>query len=141
MVAPFVRRIFEDLISDVPPTRDMAAAEATKFDHDDLASLLRLLSEQLQRRPSEPGGLDGLVALTEKGVESAVDTLLDILKTMAAESVNPEAAYVLSSITERYPRVKQTVVTMLERWATKSTLIGAAAPDALRDIRERASAS
>lgn len=135
MVSPFVRTLFTGLISDVSGDRNIAAGEAKGLESDEMASLLRLLGEQLQRRPSEPGGLDGLVALADEGVEAALDTLLDALDSIPAENVPADVAFTLSRLSNTSERIRPRGVTILKRWETTSTAVGRAAKDAIKDVQ------
>jgi hypothetical protein len=137
MAPPFVRRLFEQLLSPTSGERDAAAVSARSLEPDELATLLRLLSQQLERKPSEISGVDGFAALIEAGVESAIEPFLDILCSIRVADIIPNAVYALSNMSAKYQRTEDRASEILEKWGTTKEPVAPAARDALKDIRER----
>lgn len=130
MVPPYVRRLFEQLLSDVAAARTTAAAEAhAHLTPDETAALLGLLESRLRRHPEEFQPIDGLRALVDAQVEGAVRTLLDALRTVAAGSLQAAVAYTLSDMKRSHPDEAATIDDLLRRWAEQypQTRIGRAA--------------
>lgn len=134
MVSPFVRRLFEGLVSANPGERQAAATSAAELDQRELGELLHLLGQQVQRQTDGRGGVDGLLALIERGIPGAADSLLGALALLPAPNVEPSIAFELQTLIVEGRASRADARQLLERWSSTHTRIGAAAKSALADL-------
>ena len=117
MVPPIVRRILEDFISEDPGKCKDAAERAIELHEDEIDSLLIQLEEHLHRHPDQRSGYDALIALIEKNINGAAETLASVLSKCLPDSIPPELAFFLITIAEGKPELKevfQPVISQLE---------------------------
>ena len=118
MVSPFVRQTLESLISDDPGKHNEAAEKAVGLQEDERNSLLMLLEEHVYRHPDQKQGYDALIALIEKNINGAAETLASVLGKCSPDSIPPEIAFSLITLVEGKPELKeilQPVISQLER--------------------------
>ena len=118
MVSPFVRQTLESLISDNPGKHNKAAETAVDLQEDERNSLLMLLEEHVYRHPDQKQGYDALIALIEKNINGAAETLAGVLGKCSPDSIPPEIALFLITLVEGKPELKeilQPVISQLER--------------------------
>ncbi len=135
MVPPYVRKLFEQLLSDLAPARKGAASDAQKqLAADETAALLSLLEGRVRRHPEEYQAIDGLRALGDAGVAGATRTLLDALRTVATGSLPAAVAYTLGDLKRAHPDEAAAIDDLLRRWAEQypQTLVGKTAAIVLR---------
>lgn len=138
MVSPFVRRLFEGLISANPGERQAAATSTAELDQHELGELLHLLSQQVQRQTDGRVGVDGLLALIERGISGAADALLGALASLPASDIEPSIAFELQTLIVERRMDQAGGRQVLERWSGTHTRIGAAAKSALADLDQPA---
>ena len=117
MVPPIVRRILEDFISEDPGKYNNAARRAIELHEDEIDSLLTQLEEHVHRHPDQRSGYDALIALIEKNINGAAETLASVLSKCLPDSIPPELAFFLITIAEGKPELKevfQPVISQLE---------------------------
>ena len=137
MVAPLVRNLFDQLVSSNEGDRGIAAKAAADLDREELAALLRLLTGHLQRQPSDHGGVDGLMALIDKGITGVMDTLVRALGELSPTSVEPNVAFDLQRLATTDPSHREMAFPLLTRWAGTDTRVGRAAKRVLETLLKR----
>jgi len=79
MVPPLVRALYDQLVTGNEGELRLVAPQARDLVPEELAILLRLLGQQIQREPQEAGSFTALVALIEANTPGALERLLDSL--------------------------------------------------------------
>ena len=118
MVSPFVRQTLESLISNDPGKHNKATETAVDLQEDERNSLLMLLEEHVYRHPDQKQGYDALIALIEKNINGAAETLASVLGKCSPDSIPPEIALFLITLVEGKPELRevlQPVISQLER--------------------------
>lgn len=117
MVSPIVRRILEDFVSEDPGKSNDAAERAIGLHEDEKDSLLNQLEEHVHRHPDQRSGYDALIALIERNINGAAETLASVLGKCSPDSIPPEIAFSLITLAEGKPELKevlQPVISQLE---------------------------
>lgn len=134
MVAPFLRRLFEGLVSVNAGEREATARSTGDLDERELGELLHLLGQQVQREADGRAGIDGLLVLVGGSIPGAADALLGALALLRAQNVEPSVAYDLQTMIAEGQADGSKARQLLERWAGTQTRVGAAAQLALADL-------
>ena len=134
MVSPFVRQLFEGLVSANSGERQVAATSAAELDERELGELLHLLGQNVERQPDGRGGVDGLLALIESDIAGVPETLLSALALLPAPSVEPSIAFELQTLIVQGSISEADARRLLEPWSETHTRIGAAAKQVLQDL-------
>lgn len=138
MVPTFIRRLINLLISPNPGERKLAVKEVMTLAQEDLAMLLRLLGQNLQRKPEEEGSFAGLISLIDADVTGASDTLLAILRVLPDQSIPSDFAYELQRIAVEKHHLTDQFRQILQNWSTTQTKAGVAARAALEELKKPA---
>lgn len=133
MVPPYVRLLFNELVKAGDGERQMVAKKVQQLSKEDLAVLLRLLQQQLQRRPEEPSCFEALVTLVDTGLLEALETLTTTMRQIPVEHIEANQPFVLIRLALSHATYADTIKQLLERWSHSKTPAGAAAKRALED--------
>jgi hypothetical protein len=131
LVPPVVRALLQGLITGNEGEREMTARESLSLAGEERAELLRLLGQQVRRRPEDPGGVAALVVLVNLGMPGALEALLAALGDIPTGQVAPNVAYELQTIATTRLESKVAVSALLGRWAQGQTRVSVSARDAL----------
>lgn len=126
MVPPFVRALFEQLVSGNAGDRQIAVKSAADLDEQDRAELLRLLAQQLERKPADASSADALLALDDADIAGAAQTLVEVASAIPAPQVEPNLAFELQRIAQARLELADAIALLFDRWAETDTRIGAA---------------
>ena len=126
MVSPIVRRIFEELISGNKGKRNRAVKETIALDEHERITSLTLFETHVPRHPKEKQGYDALLALIEKDVGGAPETLVRVLDKCPAESIPPAIGVTLLMLANRKPGLKEVLQPVINRLAATDSRIGIA---------------
>lgn len=138
MVPPYVRILFNELAKAGDGERQLVAKKIQSLSKEDLAALLHLLQQNLQRRPEESGYFDALVTLVETGIVDALDALTATLRVIPVEHIEANQPFVLARLAAKHGTHAETIKQLLERWSQSKTPAGAAAKPALEDMTKPA---
>jgi hypothetical protein len=138
MVPPYVRLLFNELAKAGDGERQLVAKKIQSLSKEDLAVLLHLLQQNLQRRPEESGYFDALETLVETGIVDALDTLTATMRVIPAEHVEADHPFVLARLAAKHGTHAETIKQLLERWSQSKTQAGAASKQVLEDMAKPA---
>ncbi|NTW01662.1 MAG: hypothetical protein HGA19_10160, partial [Oscillochloris sp.] len=131
MVPPYVRLLFNELAKSGDGERQIVAKKTQSLSKEDLAVLLHLFQQNLQRRPEEPGYFNALESLVEAGVVDALDALTATMRTIPVEHVEANQPFVLVRLGTKHKTHTEIIKQLLERWSQSRTPAGAASKQAL----------
>ena len=126
MVSPIVRRILEGLISSNSGERNIAVDEVDGMNEDEKSSLLILLEEHVYRYPRQKRGYDAFQALIEKDIDGAAETLANVLGRCNARMIPAGVAFILLTLAEGKPELKNILQPAINRLAETPSRIGEA---------------
>lgn len=126
MVSPFIRQTLESLISDDPGKHNKAVETVVDLQEDERNSLLMLLEEHVYRHPDQQQGYDILIALIEKDINGAAETLASVLGKCSPDSIPPEIAFFLITLVEGKPELQEVLQPVISQLERTQSLIGKA---------------
>lgn len=127
MVAPYVRLLFNRLVTANQGERRLAVREIQQLAVEERATLLRLLAQRLQRQPKDLGTIDGFKAVIDANVPSSLATFVETLGEISVGTVEPEIALYLDTYRKKHSDADKIINLLLTRWATeKGTRVGKA---------------
>ena len=126
MVAPIVRRILEDFISEDPGKHNDAAEKAIELHEDEKDALLTQLEERVHRHPDQRSGYDALIALIEKNINGSMETLASVLSKGSPDAIPPELAFPLRILMEEKPRLREVLQPAIDQLEGTRSEIGIA---------------
>lgn len=135
-VSPHVRMLVQELIGGTDGDRPLVAREVAGLDSQERGALLHFLGQQLERRPNDPGGVAGFVALINVGVEGALDAFVATLTPVAPTNIGPDIPFELQAIMGNHPETGEKLVPLLEQWQGSKAGIAVGARNVLASRRQ-----
>jgi len=138
MVPPYVRLLFNQLITANAGERRLAVQNVQHLDRDDYVALLRLLSQRLRQQPQDTGTIDVFRALLDAGLPDSLETFVEALAAVQIRSVQPEIPTVLDTYRKTHPEADTIIMDLLARWAKEpDTRVGRASQSSLDGNQKR----
>ena len=126
MVSLIVRRVLEDLISGSQGRFKTAVKEVVDLHGDERISLLTQLEKHIPRHPKQQQGYKALIALIERDIDGAPETLARVLDKCPAKSIPPAIGINLSMLAKSKKGLKETLQPAVHRLAETNSRIGTA---------------
>lgn len=126
LVPPIVRTIISDFASGLAPKRNHAVAAARGLGADELASMYKLLEQEISARPSEPKSYEPLRALVEADVDGAAATLARVLTTHPSADMPGTVGMWVVTLHKSKPAYSAQLGPAIERLRGSDTTIGKA---------------
>jgi len=98
LVAPIVRRIFNQLVDDNEGEQHIGARETLKLSATEQETLLELLMQHIERHPDQESGIRAIFKLIENKVEGSLESLLRTLEKLPSKQLFPGIAFYLKTI-------------------------------------------
>ncbi len=137
MVPPYVRLLFNQLITANMGERRLAVQNVQNLDRADYAALLRLLSQRLRHQPQDTGAIDGFRALLDADLPDSLTTFVEALADVQIRSVPPEIPTILDTYRKTHPEADTIIMDLLARWAKEPGTRGGRAAQSLLDGNQK----
>lgn len=98
LLSPVVRKMIEELSSDIPTARGIAVPLVKAMDPRDQAEVVRGLKERYKRNPGELHPVDGLLEAHRNAIAGALEATCEALLGVPTEQVPPAIAYSLAEL-------------------------------------------
>lgn len=125
-VPPFVRRLFEDIISNNLTRQETAVISLKGMNAEDTTMVLDLLSRQITRHPEQKNGFDALRALVESNIPGSLQLLIDVLEKCEISRIEPAVGIDLYTLMSGRADLYDHVKPIFEKISNTKTLIGGA---------------
>lgn len=133
MVAPIVRRIFNQLVGDNEGEQHIGARETVKLNTAEQKTLLELLIQHIGRHPDQESGIKAILKLIENKVEGSLESLLRTLEKLPSKQLFPGIAFNLKTIAMQNSIHKPVIKNLLGKFRKEGkSKISSAASKALK---------
>lgn len=133
MVAPIVRRIFNQLVGDNEGEQHIGARETVKLNTAEQETLLELLIQHIERHPDQESGIKAILKLIENKVEGSLESLLRTLEKLPSKQLFPGIAFNLKTIAMQNSIHKPVIKNLLGKFQKEGkSKISSAASKALK---------
>jgi len=133
MVAPIVRRIFNQLVGDNEGEQHIGARETAKLNTVEQETLLELLIQHIERHPDQESGIKAIFKLIENKVEGSLESLLRTLEKLPSKQLFPGIAFYLKTIAMKNSMYEPAIKKLLGKFQKEGkSKISSAASSALK---------
>ncbi len=126
LVSPFVRQVFEELISENQGKRNRAADSVKEFDEEELTIFYDLLREHIRRNPIGKVGYDATRALIERDISRSQEFYKSVLEKLPTDETNPSIAIDALILTKEKKELQRFLNPIIEDWKKGDSQIGRA---------------
>jgi KAP-like P-loop domain-containing protein len=137
LIAPIVRRIFDQLVTGNPGERGLAAKEALGLDSSERAMLFQLLAEELNRHPDRPSSAAAFEDLERAGVEGTGPVFISAVAKASVATLLPGIPYRIETLAKNVPALATDAYNLLNEIASSKTPAGACSAEDYFDETER----
>jgi len=121
MVAPIIRRLFDDLTSDNKGEQNAAVKACADLTEIEQQALLAMLERQIERHPDHTPSQNALLMLAEAKMAGAGMTLVMALKSSPPQQLQPASAYRLKTLATIDGDHQSESLSLLATWAKDTT--------------------
>lgn len=124
LVPPFIRQLFENLISDNSGKQHETVISMKTMEAEDVALILGLLTGHMKHHPEQKVGFDSLRLLVEQDVSGSLPVLIEVLENSHLASIEPGIGMDLLTTLKARPDLEQNLRPVLMKIAQTETKIG-----------------
>ena len=124
LVPPLVRRVFENLLSEVGGLRTEAATSASKFDELERAVLFELAMRNIKQNAEKKSGYDAFRALIESDIDGAAQHLANVMREVPANAIPAAVGGDILTLIKSKPELKTVFEALIEDLAKSDTHVG-----------------
>lgn len=126
LVPPFIRQLFDDLISDKPGRISTAIQSSHGISTDEIDLLLDLFEQHVEQYPDDKKGYDGLRLLIENDISKSAEMLAKLLTSIPPDSIPPAVGVDLLILVKAKPNLEDIFRSPLDYLRTTKSMIAAA---------------
>ncbi len=126
LVPPFIRQLFDDLISDKPGRISTALHSTHEISTDEIDLLLALFEHHVEQYPDDKKGYDGLRLLIENDISKSAEMLAKLLTSIPPDSIPPAVGVDLLILIKVKPNLEDIFKSPLDYLRTTKSMIAAA---------------
>jgi len=131
LVAPYLKKIITDMLSDQNIEREAAAKSAKSLDENDVTILLSELKRLLSANPGDGRHYTAFDLLIRDGMRPAERSLAEALRSLDAREANPGSGYTLAKLVKDRPDLDKVLKDTITELSTTNTKIGKTIKSAL----------
>lgn len=124
LVPPFIRQLFESLISDNSGKQHETITSMKTMDAEDVALILDLLVKHAQRHPDQKASFDSLRLLVEQNIPGSLPMLIEALENSHHPAIEAGVGMDLLTTLKARPDLDQNLRPVLVKLAQTETRIG-----------------
>ncbi len=124
LVPPLVRRVFENLLSEVGGLRTEAATSASKFDELERAVLFELAMRNIKQNAEKKSGYDAFRALIESDIDGAAQHLASVMREVPANAIPAAVGGDILTLIKSKPELQTVFEALIEELAKSDTHVG-----------------
>lgn len=124
LVAPYLKKIITDLLSDQNIEREGAAKSAESLDENDATILLSELKRLLSANPGDRRYYTAFDLLIREGIRPAERSMAEALRSLDAREANPGSGYILAKLVKDRSDLDKALKETITELSTANTKIG-----------------